>query len=216
NGGVFELAKIVDTRMSPDSVKASHILLNPTLEGGVDKAQAKADSIKRLVQNGENFAGLAIQYSVDEGSKINGGELGTFSRGMMVPEFENPVFESKAGDVIIVNSQFGVHIVKVEKVIGNSKVVKAAIIDKSIQSGKETIDRVYNSATQFLSSVNKNNFVEKANEMNLQVNKASFLNARQVNLNGVDVKRELMRWAFEAKEGDVVSQVYESENNQYY
>lgn len=216
NGGVFELAKIVDTRMSPDSVKASHILLNPTLEGGVDKAQAKADSIKRLVQNGENFAGLAIQYSVDEGSKINGGELGTFSRGMMVPEFENPVFESKAGDVIIVNSQFGVHIVKIEKVIGNSKVVKAAIIDKSIQSGKETIDRVYNSATQFLSSVNKNNFVEKANEMNLQVNKASFLNARQVNLNGVDVKRELMRWAFEAKEGDVVSQVYESENNQYY
>lgn len=216
NGEVFELAKIIDSRMSPDSITASHILLNPTLEGGVDKAKTKADSIKRLVQSGENFAGLAIQFSVDEGSKINGGELGTFTRGMMVPDFENPVFDAKAGDVLVITSQFGVHIVKVEKTIGNSKVVKAAIVDKSIQSGKETIDRVYNAATQFLSLVDKNNFQEKANEFNLQVNKAPFLNARQVNLNGVDVKREMMRWAFEAKEGEVVSQVYESENNDYY
>src|SRR5690606_16025521 len=74
----FEVAKIVDAKFSPDSVKASHILLNTTAEGGVDKAQAKADSIKRLIQQGESFSALAIQFSLDEGSKINGGDLGTF------------------------------------------------------------------------------------------------------------------------------------------
>src|SRR5690606_33608687 len=127
--------KVLDARVSPDSIKARHILLNPALEGGLDKAEAKADSIKQLIQKGESIAALAIQFSTDEGSKINGGELGTFARGMMVPDFEYPIFDAKKGEVLIVKSQFGVHIVKVDDVIGSSRVVKAAIIDKHIVSG---------------------------------------------------------------------------------
>ncbi|KAF5278184.1 hypothetical protein FQR65_LT15778 [Abscondita terminalis] len=99
---------------------------------GVDKAKAKADSIKNLIAKGEAFGPLAIQFSQDEGSKATGGDLGPFGRGRMVPEFDKAVFEGKTGDVLIVNSQFGVHIVKIEKQIGNSKVVKAAIVDKTI------------------------------------------------------------------------------------
>ncbi|HZH54575.1 MAG TPA: SurA N-terminal domain-containing protein, partial [Sphingobacteriaceae bacterium] len=136
----YQIAKVVDSRMSPDSVKASHILLDPLMEGGLDQAQAKADSIRTLIRNGESMAGLAIQYSVDEGSKVNGGALGTFPRGAMVPEFENAVFDARTGDVIVVHSQFGVHIVRIENQIGNSRVVKATIVDKIISSGKETID----------------------------------------------------------------------------
>src|SRR5690606_10294247 len=87
SNGRFEIAKVAASLVGPDSVKASHILLNPATEGGTDKAQAKADSIKGLIEKGESFAALAVQFSVDEGSKINGGELGTFGRGMMVPAF---------------------------------------------------------------------------------------------------------------------------------
>src|SRR5690606_28849646 len=77
--GIYEIAKILDSRMSPDSVQASHILLNPATEGGIDKARAKADSLRTLVQNGANFAELAAQFGSDA-TKDQGGDLGTFAR----------------------------------------------------------------------------------------------------------------------------------------
>src|SRR5690606_14220394 len=62
SNGTYELAKILDSRMSPDSVTASHILLNPAAEGGNEQANAKADSIKTLIQKGANFATLAAEF----------------------------------------------------------------------------------------------------------------------------------------------------------
>lgn len=216
SNGSFEIAKVVDAKISPDSITASHILLNPVLEGGLDQAQAKADSIRTLVRNGENFAALAIQFSVDEASKINGGELGTFPRGYMVQEFEDPVFDARKGDVIIVNSQFGVHIVKIENVIGSSPVVKLAIIDKQINSGKETIDQAYGKATNFFSELQNNDLSGLAASHGLEVQKAEHVNARASMLQSTMAKRELIRWAFEAKKGEVSDKIYESENNDQY
>ncbi|HLT75282.1 MAG TPA: peptidylprolyl isomerase, partial [Ohtaekwangia sp.] len=216
SNGAFEIAKVVDVRMSPDSIKASHILLNPAAEGGVDKAKAKADSIRNLVLQGESFAALALQFSVDEGSKINGGELGTFSRGMMVPAFEEPVFAARRGDVLVLNTDFGIHIVKVEDVIGSSRVVKAAVIDKHINSGKETIDAAYARATNFFSAVEKGDLATLAAEHGLRVQYANEINARESMLQGVPVKRELIRWAFDAKKGELSDKIYESENNDKY
>ncbi len=216
NNGAFEVAKVIDVRMSPDSIKASHILLNPVMEGGQDLARAKADSIRNLVRNGESFSALAIQFSVDEGSKVNGGELGTFPRGYMVPEFEEAVFDARKGEVIVVNSQFGVHIVKVEDVIGNSQVVKLAIIDKAITSGKETIDEAYSHATAFFGEVKDNDLVGLAQSKGLEVKEAKHVNGRSSMLESTMVKRDLVRWAFDAKKGDVSDKIYESENNDKY
>lgn len=212
SNGVYEIAKIKDATFSPDSVKASHILLNPTAEGGIDKAKAKADSIKNLIAKGEAFGPLAIQFSQDEGSKANGGDLGTFGRGRMVPEFDKAVFEGKTGDVLIVNSQFGVHIVKIEKQIGNSKVVKAAIVDKTISSGKETIDAAYAKANSFFSALDKDNFKALATKQGLKDATAKRVTAMDNTLDGNEVPRELLRWAFEAKKGDVTDKVYETDH----
>jgi len=88
SNGTYEIAKVINAKYSPDSVKASHILLNAAAEGGVVKAKAKADSIKGLLAKGASFAALAVEYSQDPGSKNNGGELGTFARGQMVGPFE--------------------------------------------------------------------------------------------------------------------------------
>lgn len=216
NNGNYEVAKVIDSRMSPDSIKASHILLNPVTEGGVDKARMKADSIVNLVRKGESFAALAIQYSVDEGSKVNGGDLGTFARGYMVPAFEDAVFNAKKGDVLVVNTEFGVHVVKIENVIGNSPVVKLAIIDKHISSGKETIDEAYSQATAFFSEIKNNDLQGLADSKGLTVLKASHLNARATMLESTMVKRDLLRWAFEAEVGEVSDKIYESENNDKY
>jgi len=211
--GRFEVAKVVGTKVGPDSVKASHILLNPATEGGMDKAKAKADSIKGLIEKGESFAALAVQFSVDEGSKINGGELGTFGRGRMVPAFEDAAFDAKEGQVVIATSQFGIHIIKVEDQFGSSQVVKAAIIDKQITSGRETMDAAYNKATQFFSALGKGDFAEVATQQGLSVQKADNVTALETMLLGTEVPRELIRWAFEADRGDVTEQVYESDNH---
>src|SRR5690606_25833789 len=134
-----------------------HILLNPATEGGVDKAMAKADSIKNLILKGGNFAALAVEFGTD-GTKDNGGELGTFARGSMIPAFENAVFDAKPGDVFVLNTQYGVHIIKVDAQKGMSKVVKAAIIDKSVSSSNETLRAAYSKASDFFGKANSQNF----------------------------------------------------------
>lgn len=212
SGNVFEMAKVVDSRQSPDSVKASHILLNPALEGGLAQAQAKADSIKQLIQQGESMVGLAIQFSSDEGSKFNGGELGTFARGMMVPEFENAAFDGRKGDIVIAQSQFGIHVINIEDQIGSSRVVKAAIVDKHIVTGRETRDSAYNQATRFFGQVSDNNFSETATEQGLITRQAENVTAMERTLNGTPAPRDLFRWAFEAKAGEVSDQIYDGED----
>lgn len=209
--GRFEIAKIVETKVGPDSVKASHILLNPAMEGGMENAKAKADSIKGLIQKGDSFAALAIQFSADEGSKIEGGALGTFGRGRMVPAFENAAFDARKGDVVVATSQFGIHIIKVEEQYGSSRVIKAAIVDKPVITGTETMEAAYNKATQFFGAIGKNNFEETASQQNLTVLKADDITAMETMLMGVEVPRELVRWAFEADKGDVTDKVYESD-----
>ena len=209
----FEIAKVVETKFSPDSVQASHILLNTTAEGGVDKAQAKADSIKGLIQQGESFAALAIEFSLDEGSKINGGDLGTFPRGQMVPEFDEAVFSGKTGDVVIVNSRFGTHIIRIERQIGNSKIVKAAIVDKVINSGKATTDAAYTKANNFFSEINSTDFSEVANKQSVTVHKADKVVPMDDTFNGVEVPRDLVRWAFEAKKGEVSERIFDTQDN---
>lgn len=213
SNGVYEIAKVLDTKFSADSVKASHILLNIAAEGGAEKAKAKADSIKGLLAKGESFSSLAIEFSQDQGSKIAGGELGTFGRGAMVGPFEEAAFNGKAGDIVTVESQFGLHIIKIEKQIGNSKIVKAAIVDKSIIAGKETIDAAYAQANTFFSAVNGDNFADQAKSQNTAVNKTVSLRAMDNTLNGVEIPRELVRWIFESDKNEVSDKIYETENH---
>jgi hypothetical protein len=105
-----------------EQVHARHILIatksaeTPTEQGGLDKpaARAKAEEVLKRVKGGENFENLAKEYS-DDGSKQNGGDLGWFGKGRMVPEFEKAAFALQPGQTSeIVESQFGFHIIKNE------------------------------------------------------------------------------------------------------
>ncbi|MEJ6981597.1 SurA N-terminal domain-containing protein [Pedobacter sp. P351] len=214
SNGAFKVAKVLDVKMSPDSVKASHILLNPAAEGGMDKAKAKADSILALIRKGTSFEEMAIKFSVDP-SKSQGGSLGTFGRGAMVPAFEDAVFNGATGDTKVVTSQFGVHIVRIDKQIGSSRVAKVALVDKVVASSSQTQQKVYQKASEFLGAADDDKeFDNRVKSAKLQKLVADNVAASQSNVPGLENPRELVRWAFDAEEGDVTDKVYEV-GNQY-
>src|SRR4030095_2016686 len=80
------------------------------------QARAKAEDILKRLKAGEDFVALAKQYSTDPGSKENGGDLGWFGRGRMVPEFEKAAFALQPGQRSeVVESPFGFHIIRVDE-----------------------------------------------------------------------------------------------------
>ncbi|MGE5199419.1 MAG: peptidylprolyl isomerase [Rhodospirillaceae bacterium] len=102
-----------------DSVHASHILIRtPEQADAAAKAKAKSQAEDLLAQlkKGADFAGLAKQFSQDPGSAPNGGDLGFFSKGQMVPAFEQAAFALKPGETSgVVETPFGYHIIRVSE-----------------------------------------------------------------------------------------------------
>jgi peptidyl-prolyl cis-trans isomerase D len=211
SGNSYKLIKVIDTRFSPDSVKASHILLDPSKLGGADRATKLADSLRTLVQNGASFAALAKEYSID-GSKDKGGELGTFSRGQMVPAFEDAAFNGRTGDLKVVTSQFGVHLIKIEQQIGSSKVAKLAYIEKGLVSSNKTRDAAYKKANSFLNEVKSNNFAELAQKKGYTVGVADKVTPTQGFAPGLDNPRQLIRDAYATDKGELLKEVYQMDN----
>jgi len=211
-GGVYKMVKVLDLKVGPDSVKASHILLNPATEGGIDKAKAKADSIRSLIAGGASFTELAAKFGTDA-SKDSGGELGTFARGAMVPAFEEAVFNGSTGDLKVITTQFGVHVIKINAQIGSSKVARVAIVDKSFSTSNKTQQEAYSKATSFL-TVAKN-----AETFDTEAKKAAYVKLladnvvpTQASIPGLDNPREMVRWVYGADKGDVSNQVFEMGN----
>ena len=211
SGESYKLIKVVGAKNSPDSVKASHILIDPSKVGGEVAAGKLADSLKSVLLKGGNMADLAKKYSVD-GSKDSGGDLGTFARGMMVKPFEDAAFDGQAGDIKVVTSQFGVHVIKIVKQIGSSRVVKLAYIEKSLVPSQKTRDAAYKKASAFLSEVKGDNFNSLAQKSGYTVGLADKVTAMQGFAPGLDNPRQLIKDAFEAKKNDVLDQVYNMDN----
>lgn len=101
-----------------DFVSLSHIVVMPKPTGEkVDKAKKQAEALLVRIKAGEDFAALASEYSEDPGSGSQGGDLGFFSQGTMVPEFEKVAFSLKPGEVSdLVQTQYGIHIIRTEEV----------------------------------------------------------------------------------------------------
>lgn len=102
----------------PEQARSRHILVkvDPKADAKTDAAaKAKAEDIAKQLRNGGNWTDLAKKDSDDPGSKDSGGELGFSQRGRMVPEFDQAIFNNKIGDIAVVKSQFGYHVVQVEE-----------------------------------------------------------------------------------------------------
>ncbi len=92
-----------------------------------------AQEILKQLRSGKDFATLAKQYSLDEASKANGGDLGWFPKGVMDPQIEAIAFQLKVGQISdVVQTQFGYHIIKVEE-HSNSRPLPPELIQNSRQ-----------------------------------------------------------------------------------
>ncbi len=101
----------------PERVSAQHILLKTQDKSpeDIEVIRQKARTVLERAKSGADFAGLAKQFSED-GSAANGGDLGSFTRGQMVPEFERAAFSLGVGAISdLVQTQFGIHIIKVNE-----------------------------------------------------------------------------------------------------
>lgn len=123
--------------MTNNQIRASHILV---------KTEEEANSIFNDVKKGADFAKLAQSKSIDSGSAKNGGDLGYFSRGQMVPEFESAAFKLKVGEISKpVRTQYGYHIIKVTekkegKPIEFDKIKDLVIQKLTAEKQKEVFD----------------------------------------------------------------------------
>lgn len=120
----------------PEERSASHILI-AAAEGDAaarKQARAKAESVFAEVKKSPaRFSELAKRESQDPGSAATGGSLGSFGRGMMVKPFDDAVFSMKPGDIRMVETQFGFHVIRLDGIKSSTPalaVVRGQIVEE--------------------------------------------------------------------------------------
>lgn len=202
--GSFVVTKLTSTKMVPDSVKARHILLKTTQQPSDTLLEARLDSIKTEIEKGADFGDIAKEISEDVGSAIEGGDLGWFQEGMMVPEFNDACFYGKPGEMVIVQTQFGFHLIDVMEQAEKSRKVQLSKVVRKIVPSNETFDQVFAKASSFYSANNNTQAFEKATEGGEYVKHvASEVKAGDKDLPGMPNVRELIRWAYKENKGTV-------------
>jgi peptidyl-prolyl cis-trans isomerase D len=179
--------------------------------------QKLATAIYERAKEGEEFATLANEYSVDPGNGgTKGGDLGWFGKGQMVKEFEKAAFTAKKGEIIEpVKSNFGYHIIYVrDKKIdnGDEKVLASHILLK-IEISSTTLSNLKRDATLFSYDAQDNGFSSAVSEHNLKIGNHKKLDEEGFSIKGLGGLRAGVRFAFNGNVGDVSDIL---ENDQYF
>ncbi|HLT93986.1 MAG TPA: peptidylprolyl isomerase [Membranihabitans sp.] len=225
-GNNVSIAKIIDRKIIPDSVRSRHILFMAQTQQDMIDGYMKADSLKNLIESGTmTFDSLARAHGEDP-SAPNGGELGYAAEGQMVPSFNDLIFyQAEVGELNIVATQFGVHLVEVldKKYMTNKEGVQLATVSKRIVPSQRTQDSLYNVAQTFVSNARTlddlRNMLVDYPQYRLQksdpVMKNDYLFGT---FGGGSVSRDIIRWSFDdnTKVGDMSSVVYIYQNPQFF
>lgn len=161
----------------------------------MDCGYSKSDSVQlRLLANGEGAEDV---------------ELGWFQANELQKNVADPAFNGKKGDKFTVSSGMGEQTFQIVDKSAPTPKVKLAILARTVGASSKTYSRLYNQAKQFIvANSTEDKFQTAANEQRLSITPAYALNANSDKVTDLKNSRQIVRWAFEAKEGQV-SDVFE-------
>lgn len=193
-GDQYTLARVSDIRVLPDSVNFSHIVVT-------DKKVA--DSLKTALNGkaAEQWAAAAAQYSLDTQSGANAGLIGTVDPQTLGAEFAEPLYTTPAGAITVVTTPNAIHIIKVNSRVGDSRKVQLGTINYKIEASKETRNVTFSKANDFEKSVREVSFADAVAAGSL-AKRTMNLGANDRSVQGLGSSRELVRWAYNSKQGE--------------
>jgi peptidyl-prolyl cis-trans isomerase D len=221
DGSNYVLAKVIDVKNLPDSVKCRHILIG-TLDPQTGQAimpdsvaKVKADSIANAIKGGASFDILDSLYSTDQVAKRDKGVMTFSSKDIQSPNFAKEfgqfiLYDGKPGDRKVVKTQFGWHYIEIMDFIKVEDHYKVAYLAKPIITSPETDNEVHNLAAMFAGDSRDYKSFNANFDKNLKpkgYNKqiAPDIDEMQFNLMGVNGSaRSMIKKIFEADRGDII------------
>jgi peptidyl-prolyl cis-trans isomerase D len=197
----YRISRVSAVNYLPDSVKARHILLRAT-QANAQAMFKLADSLATLVRKGEDFSKLALMYSSDNSAQL-GGDVGWFTEGKM--PFSDSCFLSKKGEVKVVPSQYGIHVVQVTDQSKPTRKVQVATLVKNVSASESTDHDFYMQANEFAGMNNEyDKFVQAiTTPKGFTVRSALNVAPMDKRVNDMQSARALVSWAYKAEKKDV-------------
>ena len=212
-GKNFVLAKMISSRQMPDSVKCRHILIatknaqtgEPIITDSLGKK--RIDSIETAIRGGADFNAMVLKYSDDAGSKEKKGEY-DFSAtqfNTLAKEFSETIFYGKTGDKKVVKTDFGYHYIEVLNQKNFEPAYKIAYAAKEILPSDETINNASAQATKLSNEARDAKTFDAYTTKNglRKLDIPTLIKANDYRLGALPDARQLIKWAFDAKQGDV-------------
>jgi parvulin-like peptidyl-prolyl isomerase len=200
DAGGYHLLKVLgEKKASNEYIQASHILF-PLSGPDSNAVKVEAQSVAKSARQGKDFAALAREYSKDP-SGARGGDLGWFTKGRMVPAFENAAFKAKVGEIVgPIRTQFGLHIIKVTG--HDARALKIAQIVAKIEPSSQTKNEISDRAKDFAYNARQSEFAKEAQQTGLEMKEAQIQEKGGL-IPGLGVNEAATRWAFKNKTGSV-------------
>ena len=212
--GSFKITKVIAVKQIPDSAKVRHILIpfKGAQSAGADVTQTEAEArvtsdslLTILKKNRSKFPEFVKEFSSDQGSVAKEGRYDWHAYNTMVPEFNDFEFEGKTGDLGVVKTVFGFHIIEVEGQKNKTKAVQVGSISRKIEPSETTTDKVFRDASNFEINAGKGDFGLLATENKYTLRPVNGIKVLDENIPGVGNQRPIVRWTFEegAEVGDI-------------
>lgn len=212
----YKLSKVIAKRQLADSIKSSHILIRweGTIRASSDitrtKEEAKqlADSLYNVVKRTPSkYEEINTAFSDDLTTKENGGDLGYFSPNIqgLAESYKDFIIENNNGEIGLVETGFGFHIIQITDKKNIQTAVKLATIVKEIEASTETINEVFSASSKFEVASKTGDFTALAEEKALAIRPVNKIGELDANLPGIESSRQIITWSFEedTKVGDV-------------
>ncbi len=215
DAGNYVLAKKLSTKLLPDSIKCRHILLgtNNPQTGAVimpdSVAKQKIDSIEAAIKTGADFTTLEEKYSTDEAAKKDKGvmtfDIATIQSENFAKEFGDFLLNEKGETKKVVKTQFGWHYIEILEKKNPQPAYKVAYLAKEIIPSDETINAANAAATKLSGQSRDLKAFDQYVKQNglTKIDVPAVVKENDAQLGGLQDARPIVKWAFDAKEGEV-------------